>query len=156
MIRSNLEQSRWLFSLLLASCVLPAFVSGCNQRPRVVVEGGSAPLFKVAGRGSIQVITVSGPDFDNPNSRDAGSRYMKPFWQIVAQPGHDIALVEQSGGIVYGKVPDGFKQVFPQNGATPQPLVENELFTFDLRLGNGDAIGKRFVIHNGMAAVEGS
>jgi len=81
---------------------------------------------------------------------------MKPFWQIVAQPGHDISLFEKSGGIVYGKVPDGFKQVFPRDGALPQPLVENELFTFDLRLGSGEAIGKRFVIHNGKAAVEGS
>jgi hypothetical protein len=156
MILRRVEQSRWRFSVLLAFCVVATFFSGCNQRPQVVIEGGSVPLFKVTGRGSIQVITVSGPDFDNPNSRDAGSRYMKPFWQIVAQPGHNIALVEQLGGIVYGKVPDGFKQVFPPNGATPQPLVENELFTFDLRLGNGEAIGNRFVIHNGRVAVEGS
>ena len=34
--------------------------------------------------------------------------------------------------------------------------MENELFTFDLRLGNGEAVGARFVIHNGKAAVEGS
>jgi hypothetical protein len=155
MSRSRVQQTPWRFLILLASYVFATSFSGCNQRPQVIIEGGSAPLFKITGSGNIQVLTVSGPDFDNPNNRDAGSRYMKPFWQIVAQPGHDIVLVEQSGGIIYGKVPDGFKQIFPKNGATPQPLMENELFTFDLRLGNG-AIGKRFVIHNGRAAVEGS
>jgi hypothetical protein len=155
MILTEVGPACWRFSVL-AFCVLATFFLACDQRPQVNIEGGSTPLFKVAGQGSIQVVTVSGPDFDNPNSRNAGSRYMKPFWQIVAQPGHDIALVEKSGGIIYGKVPDGFKQIFPQNGARPQPLVENELFTFDLRLGNGEAIGKRFVIHNGKAAVEGS
>jgi hypothetical protein len=155
MILMKVKQSCGRF-FVLALCILATFFSGCGQRPRVNIEGGSAPLFKVVGRGSIQVVTVSGPDFDNPNSRDAGSRYMKPVWQIVAQSSYDIALIEKSGGIIYGKVPDRFKQIFPRNGAAPQPLIENELFTFDLRLGNGEAIGKRFVIHNGKAAVEGS
>ena len=156
MIRIKGEQSPWRRAILSLLCVFTTFFLGCHQRTRVVIEGSTAPIFKVVGRGSIKVITVNGPDFDNPNSRDAGSRYMKPFWQIVAQNDHDIGLIEQSGGIVYGKVPVGFKQVFPQNGAAPQPLVENELFTLDLRLGNGEAVGKRFVIHNGKVAVEGS
>ena len=135
---------------------IATFCSGCNQRPQLVIEGGSYPLFKVAGPGSIKLLTVSGPDFDNPNSSEPGSRYMKPFWQIEAQTECDIALVEQSGGIRYGKVPDCFRQVFPQNGVAPESLMENELFTFDLRLGNGEALGARFVIHNGKVAVEGS
>jgi hypothetical protein len=33
--------------------------------------------------------------------------------------------------------------------------MENELLTLDLRLGKAEAIGKRFVIHNGKTAVRG-
>jgi len=129
---------------------------GCNQRPSVIIEGGTAPFFKIAGNGNVQVITVSGPDFANSNGSDAGSRVMRPYWQIVPQTEQSLARIDRSSGIAYGKVPDGFKQVFPANGAAPQPLMENELFTFDLRLENGEAVGKRFVIHDGKAAVEGS
>ena len=155
MIQSS-KHSASSFHILLLVYLFSAFLAGCNHRPEVVIEGGIDPLFKVSGRGKIHVITISGPDFDNPNSRDPGSRYMKPFWQIVANSGHDIALLERSGGIAYGEVPDGFKQVFPQSGAAPQPLVENELFTFDLRLADGQAVGMRFVIRKGKVAVEGS
>lgn len=155
MIQSYLRNLRPL-SLLLLMCMLIFFLVGCNQRPRVIVEGGTAPLFSISGNGSIQVVTVSGPDFENRKSRDAGSRYMKPYWQIVAQTEEGSSRINRLKRIDYGKVPDGFKQVFPANGVAPQPLVENELFTVDLRLENGEAVGKRFVIHAGKAAVEGS
>jgi hypothetical protein len=136
-------------------CLFAAFY-GCNSRPKVTIEGDTAPRFKIAGQGSVQTLTVSGPDFNNPHSSNPGSRYMKPYWQIVAQGARDIALLEASGGIVYGKVPNGFKQTFPENDGAPQPLSENELFTFDLRLADGQAVGMRFVIHNGKASSEGS
>ena len=144
-----------LFTLGVLLCFFAALY-GCNPRPQLTIEGGTAPLFKIAGPGRVQMLTVSGPDFNNPISSDAGSRYMKPYWQIVAEGDHDIALLQQSGGVVYGKVPKGFKQIFPEHGGAPQPLSENELFTFDLRLANGEALGMRFVIHNGKASVEGS
>jgi hypothetical protein len=156
MIRSHIKVSRTRLLVLPLLGVLLAVLSACDQRPQVTLEGGTLPVLKVTGRGAVQLITISGPDFENPNSGGPGSRYMKPFWQIVPESDYDIAHLESLGGIAYGQVPKGFKQVIPENGAEPQPLMENELFTIDLRLANGEAVGHRFVIHNGKVAVEGS
>jgi hypothetical protein len=141
--------------LIAVLAVTLAVFSGCDRRPTLTIEGGAIPVFKVNGEGSIAVLTVSGPDFDNPNSREAGSRYMKPYWQIVPGSNKEVAP-EKLGSFVYGQVPDGFRQVFPENGAAPRPLKENELFTFDLRLVSADGIAVRFVIRNGQAVVEKS
>lgn len=156
MIRSHIKVSRSRLLILSLLCAVATVFSGCNQRPQVTIEGGALPVLKVTGRGAVQLITISGPDFENPNSAGPGSRYMKPFWQIVPESDYDIAVLESLGGIAYGKVPKGFRQIFPENGAEPQPLMENELFTLDLRLADGEAVGHRFVIHNGKAAIEGS
>lgn len=137
-----------LFSLVL--------VSACDYRPRLEIEGDTVPLFKLTGVGNIQVISVDGPDFENSNGREAGSRNMKPYWQIAPKVDYDLARIEKLGGLLYARVPDGFRQVFPENGAAPQPLLQDELFTFSLRVAEGNGIGVRFVIHNGKAVIEGS
>ena len=141
---------------ILAICVTGAFLLACDHPSRVDIEGGVVPTFKVFGRGRIEVISVNGPDFRNPKSGEAGSRYMKPYWQIAPTGEFDIQQLENGGGLVYGQVPTGFRQVFPEPGTAPQPLLTDELFTFDLRVANGTGAGVRFVIHNGKAAVEGS
>src|SRR5687768_8529516 len=90
MTRGN--HSLWqCFILGVLVCLFAASFFGCNTRPHVTIEGNTAPRFNLSGQGSIQILTVSGPDFDNPNSRGPGSRYMKPFWQIVAEGDVEIA-----------------------------------------------------------------
>ena len=76
MIQSNSKHLGSSCHILLLVNSFSSFLSGCNQRPKVVIEGGTAPLFKVSGSGKIHVITIRGADFDNPNSRDPGSRLL--------------------------------------------------------------------------------
>lgn len=51
-----------LFLFVLMQALLMLSLSGCDHRPKVLIEGGRAPQFKLMGQGKIQVITVSGPD----------------------------------------------------------------------------------------------
>jgi len=136
--------------------VFGLLVSGCNSQTHVTIEGGATPAFMVTGRGNIQVITVSGPDFANPKNGEPGSRYTKPYWEVAPKGEYDVSRLEKSGGLVYGRVPDGFRQVVPENDATPPPLPEDEILTFELRVANANGVGVRFVIHNKKSVIEGS
>ena len=140
--------------LCAISVLLAALISSCDERPKVTIEGGNIPSFRLTGRGTIGVISVDGPD--PTDHREPGSRAMKPYWVIAPVGDQDIQALERAGGLMYGKVPNGFRQIFPEGGVTASPLPENELLAFGLRTQNGAAIGVRFVIHNGKAVMEGS
>ena len=137
-------------------CFSLTFLLGCDHRPKLAIEGGTVPLFKVEGRGSIQVINIYGPDIGNANTQDAGSRSTKTYWQIAPMEEYDVERLEKSGGLVYGQLPKGFKQVLPENGAAPRPLLESQHYTFSLRLVKGSGVGAGFSIHNGKVGIEGS
>lgn len=49
----------------------------------------------------------------------------------------------------------GFKQNYPPDGAAPQALFDSGLFTFQLRIADGNALGVRFTMHDGKALMEG-
>jgi hypothetical protein len=110
------------------------------------------------GQGKIQVITVSGPDLEQQGpSGQAGQRQlMKTYWEIVPNGNYDVRNIEEGGPLVYGQIPEGFKQNYPADGAAPQALFENGLFTFQLRTAEGNALGVRFTIQDGKALTEGS
>jgi hypothetical protein len=148
------ETASFRLATLLLTCL--CLLIACEHRPNVAIEGGEVPLFKLSGRGAITVISVDGPDFERSKEAEPGSRYMKPYWQIAPTEQFDVRTFESLGGLEYGKVPAGFRQIVPE-GAKPAPaLHENELLTFGLRTIDGGAIGVRFVIHNGKVAIEGS
>jgi len=151
------NRTGWFSKSYIVLLVLfaPLF-SGCDSQTHVTIEGGAIPVFTVTGRGNIRVITVSGPDFANPKRGEPGSYYVKPYWEIAPQSEYDVRRLENSGGLVYGKVPDGFRQVVPAQDAPPQPLPEDEFLTFQLRVANANGVGVRFVIHNGKPAIERS
>lgn len=143
------------FVRLLLIGVLGALCFACVQRPQALIEGGLNPEFRLTGPGNIMSLTISGPDFENPAGGGQGTRYTKVYWQIEPQTDQDVPL-DQLSTITYGIVPSGCKQVFPPNNMAPLPLVDDEFISFSLRLVDGQAIGKRFVIHNGKISVEGS
>jgi hypothetical protein len=147
-----------LFLFALTPTYLMLLFVGCDHRPKVQIEGGRVPRFNLMGQGKIQIITVSGPNLERQDlGGQAGqSQSMKPYWEIVPNGDFDLRNLEERGPLVYGQVPEGFKQNYPADGTTPQPLFEDGLFTFQLRTGEGNALGVRFTIHDGKALTEGS
>jgi hypothetical protein len=136
--------------------LLLVLLCSCDDRPRLTIDGGTNPTFKLSGNGNIAFIKVSGPDFENPNSRGPGSRYTKPYWLIVPESNGDTLEVAKVPFIVYGQVPKGFKQIYPEHGAVPEPIIEDEFFSFELKGANKRGVGARFVVHNGKVDIEGS
>lgn len=98
-----------------------------------MIEGGAAPRFSLTGRGEIQVITVSGPDLKHQaqqgSSNDDLPQPMKPYWEIVPKSNLDLHDLEKRGPLVYGQIPEGFRQNYPANGAAPPALFDGGLFT---------------------------
>jgi hypothetical protein len=147
-----------LFLFVVMQAFLMLWLSGCDHRPKVLIEGGRAPRFKLMGQGKIQVISVSGPDLERqgPRGQAGQPQLMKPYWEIVPNGDYDLRNIEERGPLVYGQTPEGFKQSYPADGTAPQPLFESGLFTFQLRTAEGNALGVRFTIHDGKALTEGS
>jgi len=131
------------------------FVFGaCDHRPRVMIVGGAVPTFKLTGRGGVQVLSVVGPDFAQPAMN--GNYYTKLYWKIAPKEGYDINTPASLGDLVYGHLPNGFRQVYPENGESAPVLPEDQFLSFSLRCADGSALGVRFVIHNGKVDTEGS
>lgn len=149
-----MNKVRIYLSLVLVSVMLS--IAACNNRPKVVIEGGEAPRFNLMGQGKIQVITVSGPDVERqtPGEQIGQPQSMKPYWEIIPNADYDLSNLD--GPLVYGQVPKGFKQNYPAEGVPPQALFESGLFTFQLRIADGNGLGVRFTIHEGKALTEGS
>ncbi len=102
----------------------------------------------VSGRGTLDSITVSGPD-KKRKAPEGGADYREDYWMIMPKSEMDVQRLEESGGITYGKVPEGFVQWIPKNGA-PAPLFEGGLFHFQLRTkSSGGAVGIFFTLREG-------
>ena len=99
-------------------------------------------------------MTVDGPDFSRPAMND--TYYTKPYWQIAPKEGYDMNTPASLGDLVYGHLPNGFRQVYPENGESAPALPEDQFLAFGLRCADGSALGVRFVIHNGKVDTEGS
>src|SRR5258707_6454428 len=94
-------------SILVLLALLLVLLCSCDDRPRLTIDGGTNPTFKLSGNGSIASIKVSGPDFENPNRLGSGSRYTKQYWLIVPESNGDTLEVAKVPFIVYGQVPKG-------------------------------------------------
>src|ERR1043165_2735880 len=73
------------------------------------------------------------------------------YWVIVNREDED-QNVERLGPVTYGKVPQGYKQVYPERGEAPQ-LVEGERYNIRIATNNANGVDKFFVIRNGKVEV---
>jgi hypothetical protein len=108
----------WRLVLLTAIGFLA--VSCAPVRTSIVIKQGNPQQFFVSGRGTFDILTVSGPDYER-SSRPDRLPPMKDYW--VIQPVNDLDVSSVTDPIIYGQVPPGFRQYTPVNG--PPPLISD-------------------------------
>ena len=140
--------------LLSIAVVYLASLPQTDSHPRATIEGGYPPRFMVSGRGTLDSITVSGPD-KKRKAPEGAADYREEYWMIMPKSEMDVQRLEESGGIIYGKVPEGFVQWIPKSGA-PAALFEGGLFNFHLRTkGSGGAVSIFFTLREGKVITTG-
>lgn len=154
-MRSN-TTVQW-FSLVWLAAIGGAllWMTSCRRHTSLVIEPGSTIRFFVSGPGTITNFQVSGPDLKRePNRQGEGDRLtmLKVYWEVASTDG---TALDKIAPITYGKVPDGFVQVQPPNGAPPPPLVERDLYNVRFLVNDGDGINRFFAIRDGRIVAEG-
>jgi hypothetical protein len=124
--------SKLLGNLILIFVVI--FFQSCEDHTKLTIEGGNPPSFVLSGSGDLISIRVRGPHKQREGDGEAASLY----WEIKYENIDAARPVEDIGRIVYGKIPNGYIQKLPENGAPP-PLKEGE--RYNIRVSTLDANG---------------
>lgn len=131
--------------LLIVLLSLLTFASACEQDTKLRIELGNPPKFHMTGSGSLSMFRLHGPKV---RERLGESAFI--IWEI--QPIGGVLKgegVESLSPIIYGQVPKGYQQIYPEDGSAPPPLVEGQ--DYDLWIDNTGANGIRtiFFIRDG-------
>jgi hypothetical protein len=134
------------FWSILVVIVAVTLVS-CVYRPSVLIKQGDPQQFIISAEGILDVFSVSGPITRctaewNQNRLPRMERY----WEIAPLTDFDVSEFRKRGPIVYGKVPEGFRQVTPVNGP-PLPICEGGPYAVQLAIRNGGGVNMLFAVY---------
>ena len=114
---------------------------------KVKLKDGNPPTFVLSGSGELGDLVVYGP-----KQRDISSDRSFALWEIEPINGFmNERAVEDIGSIKYGVVPKGYKQVYPENGGLPPPLVAGEKYEYWFQTINAPHARAYFVIRKNKA-----
>ncbi|HXG64818.1 MAG TPA: hypothetical protein VNO70_06900 [Blastocatellia bacterium] len=137
--------NRAIGSILVSSLLV--IMTACEIDTRLQVEEENPPAFSMFGSGSLGCLRVRGPK--QQRQVDGEARYI--YWEILPEKGfsHGTA-VNALSPIIYGKVPPGYIQTYPENGEAP-PLIEGEKYAVWAQTVSANGAIKYFVIQDGKA-----
>lgn len=123
-----------------------------NTKP--LVSGGNPPIIEFEdGRGHLQLY-VMGPYTFEQLKQDKIEGGAKDYYMWQLDPSSDYSAFGSS--ITYGIVPNGFRQVYPANGKSPEPLIEGKIYIVILpnsNCGTPNVKSEYFMINNGKAVI---
>jgi hypothetical protein len=136
--------------------LLSVFVTSCERRTLVKLEGGNPPSFVLAGSGRLDEVFIFAPEQERMASSDPfDDRYGIWNLQPEGEGENAKAFVEDLHSITYGVVPRGYKQVKPKAGAPP-PLIPGKRYKYWFVTVNAPWGAGYFEMRDGKAvAVEG-
>jgi hypothetical protein len=116
-------------------------------RPSVVIKQGDPHQFIISAEGMLDVFSVSGPvsrcSAEWNQDRLPG---MQRYWEIAPLTDFDVSELRKRGPIIYGRVPEGFRQITPVNGSPP-PLCEGGPYSVQLGIRNGAGVNMLFAVY---------
>jgi hypothetical protein len=139
------HEIRVIIVLLLAAL----FSSACERDTRLIIEEGNPPGFVMSGSGTLGFLRIRGPK----KQREAVGEDASIYWEIEPKDEDSDRNVGRLSPITYGKVPDGYTQVYPEQGQAAPPLVEGERYNIRIATNNANGVNKSFEIRQGKAVV---
>src|SRR6266487_4460339 len=108
------------FKFILIMVLAATLISCLPRRPSVVIKQGNPQQFTVSAEGILDVFSTSGPvsRCTAEWNKDHPTR-MERYWEIVPLEDFDVYELQSRGPIIYGSVPDGFRQLTPVDGSPP-------------------------------------
>jgi hypothetical protein len=133
------------FSVALLIGVLA--ISCSQPEQMVVIKQGNPQQFIMSANGILDVFSVSGPvQRCVAESNEHGLLPMETYWEIAPITDFDAAQFKERGPIIYGRLPDGFRQVTPTSGEPP-PTCKGYPYHVNLATRNGDHVSMFFEVH---------
>ncbi len=115
---------------ILVLLLLLSFMSDCERRTEVRVEGGNPPRFVLKGSGRLVEVKIFAPEQEHIAQSDPfDDRY--ELWKIEAEKSveTDKKPIEELAAITYGLVPKGYTQTKPEHGQPP-PLEPGKRYSY--------------------------
>jgi hypothetical protein len=126
------QAQRWMLVVIamkhffMLSLVLLSAFETCERATKVTITPDNPPTFLLSGSGELGDLRIYGP-----KQRDVSSDLSFVVWEIQPIDGFNNGkLLEEIGSIKYGVVPEGYKQIYPENRATPLALVPGEKYSY--------------------------
>ena len=146
-IMQEIRVIRSLTAMFLVMLFMLGICTACSffyHKTRIKVTGGSMPTIGLSGGGTITDFTIYGPQQRSGTGREAFI-----VWQL--RPVSSSDSLNEIGEIKYGKIPNGFKQTYPEDDVPPPQLKEGESYMLQI-LTDGAPMGQvMFEIHDGKA-----
>src|SRR6476646_8441598 len=110
-------------------------IAACERDTRVKMRTELPPQFELSGSGKLAMLRVHGQKVRN---LDGELSFIN--WEIQPKDGlYEGTRVEDLGIVTYGKVPDGYKKIYPEKGETLPEFIEGQTYHvfFDTTGANG-------------------
>ena len=141
-------------SLAVVATVLLASVAASLLWPkeaklaiRITLGGGNPPVFVLSGGGALAHLLVYGS-----KQREVASDRSFALWEIEPINGYQKGReIKDIGSIKYGVVPEGYRQIYPEDGAPPRDLLPGNKYEYWFDTTNAPHARSYFVIRGGKA-----
>jgi hypothetical protein len=114
----------------------------CERDTKLKVTGGNPPVFEMTGSGRLTSIRVRG----HKPQRNVFGEAVFLYW--VIESNGNAQFVRSLRSVTYGKVPDGYRQKYPESGEAPV-LEEGEHYYVRVVTSSANGDDRYFMILNG-------